>query len=97
MPMRPGRVWDQKRAWAVPGEAQEYVGHTAACIYPQLTGPGLIAFAMRCRGLPGRPSQERPHRPVKRGALPDRLTHHVHIPEMNGESYRLEHSRKNRQ
>ena len=26
------------------------------------------------------------------GALLDRLTHHVHIVEMNGESYRLAHS-----
>ena len=30
------------------------------------------------------------------GALLDRLTHHVHILEMNGESYRLNQSR-NRQ
>jgi DNA replication protein DnaC len=28
------------------------------------------------------------------GALLDRLTHHVHILEMNGESYRLAESRK---
>ncbi len=27
------------------------------------------------------------------GALPDRLTHHVHILEMNGESYRLRQSK----
>jgi DNA replication protein DnaC len=30
------------------------------------------------------------------GALLDRLTHHVHILEMNGESYRLRHSRHRR-
>ena len=30
------------------------------------------------------------------GALLDRLTHHVHILEMNGESYRLNQSRKRR-
>ena len=30
-------------------------------------------------------------------ALLDRLTHHVHILELNGESYRLEHSKKARQ
>ena len=29
------------------------------------------------------------------GALMDRLTHHVHILEMNGESHRLKHSREN--
>ena len=31
------------------------------------------------------------------GALLDRLTHHVHILEMNGESYRLRHSKRRRQ
>jgi DNA replication protein DnaC len=30
------------------------------------------------------------------GALLDRLTHHVHILEMNGESYRLNESRRHR-
>ncbi len=30
------------------------------------------------------------------GAVLDRLTHHVHILEMNGDSYRLEHSKKTR-
>ena len=30
------------------------------------------------------------------GALLDRLTHHVHILELNGESYRLDHSKKAR-
>ena len=31
--------------------------------------------------------------PVLTGALLDRLTHHVHILEMNGQSFRLNHSR----
>ena len=28
------------------------------------------------------------------GALLDQLTHHIHILEMNGDSYRLRHSRQ---
>ena len=31
------------------------------------------------------------------GALLDRLTHHVHILEMNGESYRLKTSKKRKE
>lgn len=31
------------------------------------------------------------------GALLDRLTHHVHIPERNGVSYRFKHSRNKQQ
>ena len=31
------------------------------------------------------------------GALLDRITHHVHILEMNGESYRLKHRKKKKQ
>lgn len=31
------------------------------------------------------------------GALLDRLTHHVHILEMNGESYRLKTSKKKKE
>ena len=32
---------------------------------------------------------------IARIGLQDRLTHHVHILEMNGDSYRLKHSREN--
>ena len=31
--------------------------------------------------------------PIRTGALLDRLTHHVHILEMNGESFRLKQSK----
>ena len=36
---------------------------------------------------------QRGPRPLGAGALLDRLTHHVNILEMNGESYRLAQSR----
>ena len=32
--------------------------------------------------------------PIVSGALLDRLTHHVHILEMNGDSYRLKQSKR---
>ena len=44
-----------------------------------------------------REDQSRPKKQRLTGALLDRLTHHVHILELNGESYRLEHSKKARQ
>jgi DNA replication protein DnaC len=35
-------------------------------------------------------------RPAPKGALLDRLTHHVHILEMNGDSYRRKSSKQKR-
>jgi len=39
---------------------------------------------------------ERLSKPAFTGALLDRLTHHVHILELNGESYRLKQSKARR-
>jgi DNA replication protein DnaC len=49
----------------------------------------LLVEADRGRAIPTGKSTER-----LTGALLDRLTHHVNILEMNGESYRLKHSRQ---
>ena len=58
-----------------------------------------IGFALRARGgshhlnLPFDEWTETFGSERLTGALHDRLTHHVHILEMNGESFRLNHSR----
>jgi hypothetical protein len=41
----------------------------------------------------GRPAEDTID-PYPAGALLDRLKHHVHILEMNGDSYRLKHSKR---
>ena len=47
-----------------------------------------LAFALRFDG------RKRKHDAAEMMALLDRLTHHVHIPEMNGDSCRLNQSKR---
>ena len=61
-----------------------------------LRTPGLISNRPFCEGinLPFDEWTEVFGSERLTGALLDRLTHHVHILEMNGESYRLKRSRE---
>jgi hypothetical protein len=59
---------------------------------------GLFNFVLACGTSSDR--ERRHHESVRSehltGALLDRLIHHVHILEMNGESYRLKYSKARR-
>ena len=60
-------------------------------VFSQRYERGSILVTSTCRSMSGR-RYSRSERLT--GALLDRLTHHVHILEMNGESYRLNQSQK---
>ena len=53
----------------------------------------LVAQSQRKRRAAGQSDDQTPNNRFKEPALLDRLTHHVNILEMNGESYRLSQSR----
>ena len=61
---------------------------TAPLVYPDL--PEELTYRVH---FLERGSLKRERSAALTGALLDRLTHHVHILEMNGQSFRLNHSR----
>ena len=64
----------------------------APAAYSGTDTPGAGTMA---RYLPAGPRMDRFGSERLAGSLLDRLTHHVHILEMNGDSYRLKGSREN--
>ena len=96
---QPGKVWQVANLLIKICAAYEENGRPKAQVYVSQDLPGTpnVAYAEWTQATiePNWPSQvpevfgsERLTR-----ALLDRLTHHVHILEMNGDSYRLRHSR----
>ena len=89
------------------GLHREYGAQNAGLFGPAGLSPTVSAWKAQVEALHRRhrpdpggrsraPQEAAPHRSERlTGALLDRLTHHVHILVMNGESYRLKRSREN--